>query len=84
MDKRKIALLSALGATTIYGLNHTIAKEVMPHFIQGFGFVQLRLLGATILFWAVSFFIPKQALNWMRLIQSLSLVATKRLAKKIN
>ena len=63
MDKRNIALLSALGATTIYGLNHTIAKEVMPHFIQGFGFVQLRLLGATVLFWAVSFFIPKQKVS---------------------
>ena len=60
MNKRKIALSAALGATTIYGLNHTIAKEVMPEFIQGFGFVQLRLLGAAVLFWAVSFFIPKQ------------------------
>jgi len=63
MDKRNIALLSALGATTIYGLNHTIAKAVMPHFIQGFGFVQLRLLGATVLFWTVSFFIPKQKVS---------------------
>ena len=63
MDKRNIALLSALGATTIYGLNHTIAKEVMPQFIQGFGFVQLRLLGATVLFWTVSFFIPKQKVS---------------------
>ncbi|MAV07678.1 MAG: EamA family transporter [Gammaproteobacteria bacterium] len=60
MNKRTLALLAAFGATTIYGLNHTIAKEVMPTHIQGFGFVQLRLLGATGLFWLVSFFIPKQ------------------------
>jgi drug/metabolite transporter (DMT)-like permease len=63
MDKRTPALLAALGATTIYGLNHTIAKEVMPTYIQGFGFVQVRLLGAAILFWLVSLFIPQQKIS---------------------
>ena len=63
MDKRTLALLAALGATTIYGLNHTIAKEVMPTYIQGFGFVQVRLLGAASLFWLVSLFIPQQKIN---------------------
>lgn len=63
MDKRTLALLAALGATTIYGLNHTIAKEVMPTYIQGFGFVQVRLLGAAILFWLVSLFIPQQKIE---------------------
>lgn len=63
MDKRTLALLAALGATTIYGLNHTIAKEVMPTYIQGFGFVQVRLLGAAILFWLVSLFIPQQKMS---------------------
>ena len=63
MDKRTLALLAALGATTIYGLNHTIAKEVMPMYIQGFGFVQVRLLGAAILFWVVSLFIPHQKID---------------------
>ena len=63
MDKRTLALLAAFGATTIYGLNHTIAKEVMPTYIQGFGFVQVRLLGATTLFWIVSFFVPMQRID---------------------
>jgi drug/metabolite transporter (DMT)-like permease len=63
MDKRTLALLAALGATTIYGLNHTIAKEVMPNYIQGFGFVQVRLLGAASLFWLVSLFIPQQKID---------------------
>ena len=58
-----LALLAALGATTIYGLSHTIAKEVMPTYIQGFGFVQVRLLGAAILFWLVSLFIPQQKID---------------------
>ena len=63
MDKRTLALLAAFGATTIYGLNHTIAKEVMPAYIQGFGFEQVRLLGAAILFWLVSLFIPQQKID---------------------
>lgn len=63
MDKRTLALFAAFGATSIYGLNHTIAKEVMPTYIQGFGFVQVRLLGAAALFWLVSLFIPKQKIN---------------------
>ncbi len=60
MNKRTLALLAAFGATTIYGLSHTIAKEVMPTYVQGFGLVQIRLMGAASLFWIVSFFIPKQ------------------------
>ena len=63
MDKRTLALLAAFGATTIYALNHTIAKEVMPTYIQGFGFVQVRLLGAAMLFWLASLFVPKQRID---------------------
>ena len=60
MDKRFLAILAALGGTTIYALNHTIAKDVMPTYVQGFGFIMIRLIGGTALFWAVSLFLPKQ------------------------
>ena len=60
MDKRFLAILAALGGTTIYALNHTIAKDVMPTHVQGFGFIMIRLIGGTVLFWAVSLFLPKQ------------------------
>ena len=60
MDKRVLAVFAALGGTTIYALNHTIAKEVMPTYVQGFGFIMIRLIGGTALFWAVSLFLPKQ------------------------
>jgi len=64
VDKNKIlALLAALTATTIYGLNHTIAKVVMPHHIGAFGFIQLRLMGAGFIFLIVSFFAPKQKVD---------------------
>ena len=60
MKKRHLALIAAFLATTIYGINHTIAKEVMPIYIGSFGFIMLRLLGATVLFWIISLFTPKE------------------------
>ena len=71
MDKRTLGFLAALGATIIYGLNHTIAKNVMPTYITPFGFILLRVLGAAILFWVVSFFIKPEKIqkkDWPRLI----------------
>ncbi len=58
-----MAILAAIGATTIYGLNHTIAKGVMPTHVQPYGFIMLRVIGATILFWIFSFFGPKEVIE---------------------
>ena len=63
MSKRTLAIIAAIGATTIYGLNHTIAKGVMPHYVGAFGFVLLRVLGATALFWLVSIWGPKEKIE---------------------
>ena len=63
MNSRALALLAAFGATTIYGMNHTIAKVVMPHYIGPFGFIMLRVVGACILFWLVGFFMPKETIE---------------------
>ncbi len=71
MSKRALALLAALGATTIYGINHTIAKGVMPTYVTPFAFILLRVLGATILFWGISFLGPKESIekrDWLRLV----------------
>ena len=71
MSRRTLAILAALGATTIYGINHTIAKGVMPTYVKPFGFIFLRLLGATFLFWGISFFGPKELLerrDWGRML----------------
>ena len=62
-NRRLWALLAAFGATTIYALNHTIAKDVMPTYVAGFGFIMIRLLGATILFWLASLFVPKSSIE---------------------
>ena len=71
MNKRTLAILSALGATTIYGLNHTIAKGVMPFYIKPFGFIMLRVLGACALFWAISLLGPREKVersDWGRFL----------------
>ena len=63
MKSRALALLAAFGATAIYGMNHTVAKVVITHYIGPFGFIMLRVVGACILFWLISFFIPKETIE---------------------
>ena len=63
MNKKNLALIAAFLATSIYGINHTIAKEVMPIYIGSSGFIMLRLLGATSIFWFISLFVPKEKIE---------------------
>ena len=63
MNKKNLALMAAFLATSIYGINHTIAKEVMPIYIGSSGFIMLRLLGATSIFWFISLFAPKEKIE---------------------
>jgi len=63
MNKRYLALIAAFLATTIYGINHTVAKEVMPIYIGSSGFIMLRLLGATLIFWLISLFTPNEKIE---------------------
>jgi len=63
LSKRTLAILAAIGATTIYGLNHTIAKGVMPHYVQPFAFIIFRVGGAALLFWMISIFGPKERIE---------------------
>lgn len=70
MNKRGLAILAAIGESTIYGLNHSIAKSVMPLYIKPFGFIFLRVTSAAILFWLISLWFPKEKIatsDWPRL-----------------
>jgi drug/metabolite transporter (DMT)-like permease len=53
MSKRNIALIGATLVSLIYGVTFTIAKDVMPHYIDAYGFILLRVGGSAILFWIV-------------------------------
>ena len=63
MRSRNIAFLLAFLAALIYGVSFTVAKEVMPLYIQPFGFILLRVLGATLLFWTVGIFLKKEKIE---------------------
>lgn len=71
MNKRLLAIIAAVLASTTYGLNHTVAKVVMPEYIKPFGFLLLRVLGASLVFWVISLFLPNEKIDrkdWPRLI----------------
>lgn len=71
MNKRALALLAATGAATIYGVNHTIAKGLMPDVIQPYGFILLRVTGAALIFWIISLFYPSEKVegrDWTRIV----------------
>lgn len=63
MSKRNWALIAATMVALIYGVSFTIAKDVMPTYIKPFGFILLRVFGATILFWLISFFGPTEKIQ---------------------
>nr|WP_315157210.1 DMT family transporter [uncultured Flavobacterium sp.] len=59
MSKRIIALILATIVSIIYGMTFTIAKDVMPEYVEASGFIIMRVGGATILFWLVWLFSRK-------------------------
>ena len=63
MQKKILPLLAATIATTIYGINHTVAKMVMPIYIGSLGLVLLRVFGATIIFWTISLFFKSKPIE---------------------
>lgn len=60
MSKRTWALVAATFVSIIYGVTFTIAKDVMPKYVEPFGFITMRVGGSVLLFWLVSFFGPKE------------------------
>jgi drug/metabolite transporter (DMT)-like permease len=60
MSKRTWALFAATLVSIIYGVTFTIAKDVMPKYVQPFGFITMRVGGSVLLFWLISFFGPKE------------------------
>jgi len=65
MSSRSWALVCAWIVAIIYGVTFTVAKDVMPNYIMPFGFILLRVFGATILFWVFAFLGPKEKIAWV-------------------
>ena len=62
-NTRTLALIAVSIATLIYGVNYTIAKEVMPLYVKPFGFILLRVIGATTIFWTLGLFVTSQKIE---------------------
>jgi drug/metabolite transporter (DMT)-like permease len=60
MSKRNLALIGATIVSIIYGVTFTIAKDVMPKYIDAYGFILLRAGGSMLLFWLGWLFMPKE------------------------
>lgn len=63
MTKRTLAVIGATFVAMIYGSTFTVAKDVMPTYVQPFGFILIRSIGATLLFWFLTFFGPKEKID---------------------
>lgn len=63
MSKRLIAHISVFAANVIYGLNYTIAKIAMPDFLKPLGFILIRVIIATALFWLISPIIKREKVD---------------------
>ncbi|WP_334056153.1 DMT family transporter [Polaribacter sp. P097] len=63
MKTRTLALIAVSIATIIYGVNYTIAKDVMPTYVKPYAFILLRVSGATLIFWFLSLFIKSQKIE---------------------
>ena len=74
--------MALLAVALIYGANFIIAKSVMPEPIEPTSFIALRVVGAAVLFWIVSFrkiVIPKREDWWRFLLCAITGVATNQL-----
>jgi len=63
MKTRTLALIAVSIATIIYGVNYTIAKDVMPTYVKPYAFILLRVSGATLIFWFLSLFVKSQKIE---------------------
>ncbi|HEX8515262.1 MAG TPA: EamA family transporter [Bacteroidia bacterium] len=63
MSKVLQAHLALVLVNIIYGANYSIAKQVMPGYVQPFAFVLMRVGGALILFWIVSSLFIKEKVD---------------------
>jgi drug/metabolite transporter (DMT)-like permease len=68
------AHISLLTAQIIYALNYSIAKDLMPNYVKPLALVMLRIGGALVLFWLLSFISKAEKID-KKDLQKLALLA---------
>ena len=82
MPKNFWAHMALLAVALIYGANFIIAKSVMPDPIEPTSFIALRVMGAAVLFWIISFrkiVLPRREDWWRFIACAIAGVATNQL-----
>lgn len=62
------AHLSLFAVNALYGASHVLAKGVMPAYLSPSVFILFRAVGATLLFWFVKLFLPREKIarkDWL-------------------
>lgn len=71
MNQRTKAHLALLTVALIYSSNYVIAKDLMPFYIEPRGFIFMRVIGATALFFILGFFSKSakriERSDWLRI-----------------
>lgn len=65
------AHLALLVVNIIYALSYGYSKDVMPEFLPPFSFILIRIVGATLLFWLLAFYVKSEKIkkeDWPLLI----------------
>ncbi len=57
------AHISLFLVNSLYAAGHIIAKGVMPNYLTPTTFIFFRIVGATILFWTIKSFLPKEKIE---------------------
>ena len=64
MNSRFLALVAAFMVQIIYGFTFTFANDVIDGgHVRPYGFILLRTLTATLLFWILAYFTPQQKID---------------------
>lgn len=64
MNSRLFAIVALTIVQLIYGLTYTFANVIIDKgLIKPFGFILLRIIGATVLFWLLSFFTKQEKIQ---------------------
>lgn len=70
MSPKLLAHIALFSVAVIYGLNYSIAKDVMPYYLQPRAFILVRVFGAVVLFWLISFLFKPEKIDrkdWPRI-----------------
>jgi drug/metabolite transporter (DMT)-like permease len=63
---RYLVHIALFSVAFIYAVTFSLVKDIMPFYIQGFGFIVIRVFGAMLLFLLAAMTIRKEKIDWKK------------------